>query len=821
MPTQNWPQLPITEHLKAIADGVASNSLSIIQAPPGSGKTTVLPLYLAQHEQFHDKRILILQPRRLAAKSVAQRMSYLAKQPLGSLVGYHIRLERKVSADTQIEVMTEGLLTRRIVSDGELAGVGLIIFDEFHERGIHADVGLALAREVASVLRPDLKVVVMSATLDALEGIEILRDAWRYRFESKPHPVEIRYSPPEPRKPIWQSTARLISESLSRYPGDLLAFLPGAGDIERCRQSLSEARVQANIYPLYGELSYEEQQQAITPCPSGARRVVLATNIAETSLTIEGVRIVVDSGLHKVARSTDTGVVTLCTERISKDAADQRTGRAARTAPGTSIRMWSEQEQATLRQAREPEVLRSDITQTVLELAAWGVRDISAFNWVTQPSRSALKLAIDKLKTLGAISGNGSITPLGEQLARFGAHPRIGALCIAALNHNLERYAAAIIPLLEERLPSNTATDLTHIAQTLAGRDRLSGSGSRLKTLYEMWEKRIAKLKVDPVAQRDRVTEEDACGFLLATAFPERIARQREENGERYLMASGRGCALSSRDPLTRYQYLVVAEIHERSDDGLISRAAPLNPRLFETHLKQLVTRELLSEFDTAKGRQTANRITRIGAIELKREQTNDLSPQEAQQALINFLRSEEGMSRLPLLDSHRELQARAAWARDIAPERDIADISASKLRETEPFWLLPFIPKDARLSGITSQDITNALEARLTWVGKRELDSVAPDTFQLPSGKSRAINYSRFGEPVLEVVIQEIFGLSETPLIGTRKKPLTLHLLSPARRPMQVTKDLANFWRAIYPEVRKELRGRYPKHKWPEDPRQ
>ncbi|MFO0416650.1 MAG: ATP-dependent helicase C-terminal domain-containing protein, partial [Pseudomonadota bacterium] len=277
----------------------------------------------------------------------------------------------------------------------------------------------------------------------------------------------------------------------------------------------------------------------------------------------------------------------------------------------------------------------------------------------------------------------------------------------------------------------------------------------------------------------------------------------------------------SSRDPLTRYQYLVVAEIHERSDDGLISRAAPLNPRLFETHLKQLVTRELLSEFDTAKGRQTANRITRIGAIELKREQTNDLSPQEAQQALINFLRSEEGMSRLPLLDSHRELQARAAWARDIAPERDIADISASKLRETEPFWLLPFIPKDARLSGISSQDITNALEARLTWVGKRELDSVAPDTFQLPSGKSRAISYSRFGEPVLEVVIQEIFGLSETPLIGTRKKPLTLHLLSPARRPMQVTKDLANFWRAIYPEVRKELRGRYPKHKWPEDPRQ
>jgi ATP-dependent helicase HrpB len=811
--------LPIVDHLAAIASGVEKHPVSIIQAPPGSGKTTIAPLYLAQQPWLNDKKILVLQPRRLAAKSVAARMSELLDEPIGESVGYQIRLESKRSRHTQIEVITEGLLTRRLVSDPELAEVGLIIFDEFHERSVHADVGLALAREVLASLRPDLRIVVMSATLNALLDDAAFSDCWRYSFDTSPHPVEIRYTVTQPRRPVWESVAQTISAALRQYQGDILAFLPGAFEIERCREYLEQLKVAAQIFPLYGELPFEQQRSAIMPIKGGARRIVLATPIAETSLTIEGVRVVVDSGLHKVARSDIAGITDLKPERISLDSADQRAGRAGRIAPGVCIRLWSEQEHKTLRPNREPEVLRTDLTQTLLELATWGVRDFEKFSWITPPPQHAINAALDTLRALGALHGTDcTVTPFGRELTTLGTHPRLAAMCVKARSAQLERFAAAIIPLLEERTPNSRTRNASSIIPLIE--DLLSGpSGGRFSDLFRRWLTRIEALPVRPTAGIPTLDERVAPGYLLACAFPERIARRRSGGDMRYLLASGKGVTLAPKDPLSSAEYIVVAAMHSRDDDGVVTLAAPLDAALFQGALEQLVSTHEVSGFDAERGALSKSIQTRIGAILLREDRRTDLSRGDRLDALTHYLRTSEGHAKLPFTPSMRELQSRAAWASSVSPHAGLPDICDDALRASEPFWLSGFLPDNGSLQSLKPDKVEQALRAILSWELNRELQSIAPETLQLPNGRQRRISYNSVDGPVVEAMIQELFGLHETPLIGRCKIPATVHLLSPARRPMQVTKDLKSFWKIGYPEIRKELRGRYPKHRWPEDP--
>jgi ATP-dependent helicase HrpB len=818
------PTLPIEEHLADIAAGIRSHTISVLQAPPGSGKTTILPIYLAGQEWLKGRKILILQPRRLAAKGVATRMSELLGEPVGATVGYQIRLERRKSATTRIEIITEGLLTRRILADPELQDVGVIIFDEFHERSLNADIGFILSQEIASVLRSDLRIVIMSATLDAICDDPNFYSGWRYTFTSKPFPVDLRYLPRDPRKPIWEETARAIQAALQQYQGDLLAFLPGAFEIERCREILLCSTHNYQVFPLYGELDYEQQQAALRPLADSERKVVLATNIAETSLTIEGVRIVVDSGLQKISRSPDTGITSLKTERITRDAADQRAGRAGRTASGVCLRLWSEQEHLALRPTREPEILRADLTQSILELAAWGVRSPESIKWITAPPAQSVRSATELLMQLGAINLDGTITKTGEDLVNLGTHPRIGACCITARAHGLESYAAAIIPLLEERTPTSKGARFADLSEQIEG----LASGAyplkalqRVKELQQLWIKRLGSLPGEKLPPNQRVCTADACGFLLAIAFPERIARRRPDNKERYLLASGTGAALQTGDPLSSSEYIVIAEMQERTEDARIVRAAPLNSRLFTTHLKHLTSSRIDTSFDPKLGVLVSNKLTTLGCIALQQDRDSEISPAELQSALEAYLRTPDGFARLPFSGRALALQERIAWVRRHHPNAEIPDISSEALRSSEPYWLSGKLPKSGRISEISPSTIEQALNNHVPWAVQRELDQIAPQTITLPNGKTKPVDYSSDNGPVVEAIIQEVFGLTETPRIGRYQTPVVLKLLSPARRPMQVTVDLAGFWRGSYQVIRKELRGRYPKHRWPEKPEQ
>lgn len=816
-------KLPIVEHLDAIASAVRENPMTVLEAPPGSGKTTVLPLHLAEQPEFAGKKVLVLQPRRLAAKSVALRMAELLGDTVGGVVGYHMRLERRVSKRTQVEVLTEGLLTRRIISDPELRDVAAVIFDEFHERSIHADTGLALMHEVLSVLRPDMRIIVMSATLGDISDHPLFASARQYRLGVKPHPLTISHVAPEPRLPLWQQVATAIKSALRDHSGDLLAFLPGRYEIERCSEILRNSGSSGDmagidILPLYGELPYEEQRRAIAPAVANRRKIVLATTLAETSITIEGVRIVVDSGYHKIARSTSTGASTLRQERISRDSADQRAGRAARTAPGVCIRLWSQQEHFALRATREPEILRSDITTTVLQLAAWGVRDFKSFSWLTPPPVQLVESALDTLTRIGAIAADGTVTPSGRRIAELGNHPRLGALCLAAKRLGHADTAAGLVTLLEERDTTRGHASGADIRPRHAAISSNKGIPERLRDLKRTWQERISRLPED-TDLTTRMTDEDALGFLAAVAFPERIARRRTEDGFRYLLANGSGATLTPGDPLRSAEFLVVTELQERQDDSLIHGATPLNPNLFDGPLKNLVTSTVRQQFDSARGTLSSFVLDAVGAIVLKERPHLLLSGEAKRSALRDFITTPDGFERLPFPESFLSLQSRCAWVRSIDPQTSLPDISTERLRATLDDWLSPLLPEDGRLTSVTTTLLEGALSTILPWRTLELLDKEAPECISLPNGKTRRIIYHPSDGPILEAMIQELFTLESTPLLGSRRHPLTLHLLSPARRPMQVTSDLGSFWKNGYPLVRKELRGRYPKHKWPEDP--
>ncbi len=820
----NWrsavKHLPITPHLERLTDAIQRSSVSIIEAPPGSGKTTVLPLHLLEQEWLSSGSIVMLQPRRIAAKSVATRMAELLAEEVGDTVGYQVRLDTCRSRKTRIEVITEGLLTKRLIADPALDGVKVLILDEFHERSIQADVALALALESASVLRPDLKIVVMSATLGESLSTSILKDAHKCTFEGTPHPVSVHYEPGEPRAPVWQRAATCIRNAIARNEGDILAFLPGVFEIERTAELVKSKDLV--ILPLFGDLPYGEQKKAISPDPQGRRKVVLATPIAETSITIDGVRVVIDSGLHKVATTDSTGTTELTTEPISRDAADQRAGRAGRTAPGVCIRMWSEHEHMTRRPSRTPEILRNDCASAVLDIAAWGHANPADFPWVTPPPTASLALARSTLLSLGAISSAGTITEVGRSLSRLGTHPRLGKMAWEARAYGLEKMAGALIAILEERdiLYGRDATaDITHRVDILFGSAARSERG-RVQELAERWRERIAKLP-PPAANQSttKIPKGSEIGFLLASAYPERIAKRRDATTPRYLLASGQGAELKHSDPLAKEEFIVIASLRTGGNDSTVVLAAPFDSDLLLSTLSHLAKTESKVHFDEEKGALTASTVTTCGAIVLKETRTGSLSDEERAEALARWLSTPEGFAKLPWSDASNALRVRVAWAQATYPSSNLPDFSDAALRESVGQWLAPLLPSRATLHSISPPLLHGALEGQLTWSMKSSLNELAPTSVTLPSGRERSLTYSAAEAPMLEAKIQELFGVNETPTIGPSRIHILIHLMSPAHRPMQVTRDLASFWKNSYPEIRKELRGRYPKHKWPEDP--
>jgi len=817
--------LPVEEAIPAVRQALAHGGRAVLVAPPGAGKTTLVPLRLMDEPWLEGGRILMLEPRRLAARMAAQRMAFLAGEPVGGAIGYRVRGDSAVSSRTRVLVVTEGILTRMLQTDPTLEGVGLLVFDEFHERNIHSDLGLALALQSRSLLRPDLCLLVMSATLEIAPVARLLSDAPVIRSEGRQYPVEVRHRPPPRGVSPEDAVPRVILEALEEAPGDILVFLPGTGEIRRVAGALAGLDLPGSplLLPLFGALSREEQDRAILPDPAGRRRVVLSSAIAETSLTIEGVRVVVDAGLMRVPRfSPRTGMQRLETVRVSRASADQRRGRAGRTAPGTCYRLWSETEEAGLVPHTSPEIRDADLAPLALELAAWGARDPLELDWLDPPPAPAFARARELLEQLGAIDGTGVITFHGRAMAELGAHPRIAHLLLAGKAAGQAALACDLAALLSERdflrrrADAPADPDIRLRLEIL--RDAREGRGSRRSDVDAGALRRIVE---EAAAWRRKLStrasggEPAEVGGLLALAYPDRVAQQRKGSGGRFLLRNGRGARLARDSALVPEEYLVVAEVDAGAPEGRIHLAAPIS----ESEVTSLLASDIVEEEDVAwdppSGGVVAWRRVRLGAIILREARVSRPDRARAARLLLDLVR-EEGTGILPWTPDARAVQARILFLRRLEP--DWPDVSEPALAADPDRWLAPGLEAMAR-PVLPALDLATALRGLLDWRRLARLDSEAPTHLQVPSGSRIAIDYDDPDSPVLAVRIQEIFGLPDTPRIATGRVPLTLHLLSPARRPVQVTRDLASFWERGYFEVRKDLRGRYPKHAWPDDP--
>ncbi|MFZ5815777.1 MAG: ATP-dependent helicase HrpB [Bacillota bacterium] len=810
--------LPIESALPSLMEALRSHAGAVLVAPPGAGKTTRVPLALLDEPWLEGRRVLMLEPRRLAARAAARFMAASLGEAVGGTVGYRVRLETRVGPRTRIEVITEGVLTRLLQADPALEGVGLVIFDEFHERSLHADLGLALCLQSQALLRPDLRLLVMSATLEAEPVAGLLGGAPVIRSEGRSFPVETRYLSRPVEGRIEPAVVRAVTDALAAEAGDLLVFLPGAGEIRRVEERLADLRLGPGIRiaPLYGNLPQEAQDEAIAPSRSGERKVVLATSIAETSLTVEGVRVVIDSGLMRVPRfSPRTGMTRLETLPVSRASADQRRGRAGRLGPGVCYRLWTEQEDRHLTAYTPPEILEADLAPLALELAAWGVADPAELAWLDPPPAGALAQARELLQQLGALDRAGSITPHGRRMAAAGLHPRLAHMILQAVPLGLGGLACELAALLSER-------DL------LRGEGRPPDADLRLRVEALRGSRAHA---VDPAARR-RVQAEvehlraafgphlptgedvEGCGLLLAFAYPDRIAQRRSTG--RFLLRNGRGAALPEPQPLQEAPYLVAAELDDQGPESRIHLAAPVELADLLRHAGEQVTGEELIAWDPAVQAVRARRRERLGALVLREGPLPNPSPDGLLAALLEGI-AREGLAILPWTRAARQLQQRLLFLHRLDPAWP--DTSEEALAASLGEWLGP------HLHGLRSRDdlqrlpLAEILLNMLPWPRRQELDELAPTHVTVPSGSRIPIDYSDPAAPVLAVRLQEMFGLHDTPRIGRGRVPLTLHLLSPAHRPVQVTRDLASFWRNAYFEVRKDLRGRYPKHYWPEDP--
>ncbi len=805
--------LPIEPAIPSLRVALRNLGVAVLQAPPGAGKTTRVPLALLDEPWAAGCRIVMLEPRRLATRAAAGRMASLLGEAVGGTVGYRIRHDTRVGPRTRIEVVTEGILTRMIQSDPALDGVGLVIFDEFHERNLHGDVGLALTLQSKAILRDDLRVLVMSATLDGGPVAALLGGAPIVTSEGRSWPVETRYLPRRVDIRLEAAATSAIHHALDSETGDVLVFLPGAGEIRRVAGMLGEG-LDADVIPLHGNLPPEIQDRAIRPSGAGRRKVVLATSIAETSLTIEGIRVVVDSGLSRLPRySPRSGMTRLATVRASRASADQRRGRAGRLAPGVCYRLWAAVEDTQLLPSTPPEILESDLAPLALDLAAAGVSDPSDLAWLDPPPPGGFAGARGLLAQLGAVDLDGRITSHGRAMTRFALHPRLAHMVLRATEMGGGRTACALAAILTERdlVPWRGGTPDVDLGLRL---DLLHGTIERHDVDREALRRARAEARS---CEKGRAPGADhvSLGVLAALAYPDRVARRRKGEGGRYLLRNGQGASLDPQ-PLAREEFLVAADLDLRLGRTRILLAAPLEIAEIEEYFANDIEREDVIEWDPESRAVIARRRHRLGAIILRDAPLQEPDPERVTAALVAHIR-EQGLGLLPWNPGSLSLRARLAFLHGL--DDAWPDVSDVALLDAMDEWLTPSLRGIRRSEDLSRLDLEGLLRGRLAWEWRARLEEWAPKHIQVPSGSRILVDYGDPDAPVLAVRLQELFGLTDTPRVGLGRVPVTLHLLSPAHRPVQVTRDLAGFWRSTYFEVRKDLKGRYPKHSWPDDP--
>lgn len=805
--------LPVAEIIPQVITHLSKENSLIIQAPPGAGKSTLLPLTLLNEPWLKGKKIIMLEPRRLATKSIAQRMASMLGEELGKTVGYRIRFESAISTETRLEVITEGILTRMMHTDNALEDVGLVIFDEFHERNLHSEVALALCREVQQVLRPDLRILLMSATIDA-QQLSGLLGAKVIQSEGRQYPVEINYLTEVDEFAIGEDAARQIIPLAKKHSGDFLVFLPGQGEIKKAEEILRRALSDDLVVPLYGQLSPSEQNRAILPHPSGKRKIVLSTDIAETSLTIEGVKVVVDSGFAKSNRfDPRSGLSRLVLHRISKDSADQRSGRAGRLTSGHSYRLWTKATQAQLAEYRVPELLEADLTALVLDMKAWGKQEIRSMTWLTPPPAGTLALAERTLEAIDAII-EGNLTEHGKEIHQVPCHPRIAHMLIFAKRMNQLGLATDIAAVLEERdpLPADSGVDLNLRIEALRRFRSRGVNMARIKKIEKIAAQYRRMFSVQP--ENDPVDPWQT-GLLLAYAYPERIAAARPGNNAQFQLSNGKIAQIGHRDDLAHESWLAVAHLDAREGMGKIWLAAPLNPKDLAPMLK---TREVL-EWDRKKGGLIAHTEIRIGAIILGTRPLQKFDRSLAKEAILQAI-AEDGELLLDFNEEVEQIVFRIQSLRIWNPEQSWPNWTVGSLCENAKDWLDPYLNNISKNEDLKKLDLIQILLHSLSFEHQQLLNELAPSKISVPSGSQIPIEYKSEGEtPLLSVRLQELFGLLDTPKVNKGKMPILIEMLSPGYKPVQLTQDLKSFWANGYFEVKKELKRRYPKHEWPEDP--
>ncbi|TOF68380.1 ATP-dependent helicase HrpB [Vibrio parahaemolyticus] len=804
-------QLPIEAVMPQLLTAVKHQHQVILKAAPGAGKSTYFPLQLIQNQVVTGK-VIMLEPRRLAARNIARYLAEQLGEQVGQRVGYRVRGETKVSASTQLEIVTEGVMTRMIQNDPELDGVDLLIFDEFHERSIHADTALALSLEVQEALRDDLKLVVMSATLDQEALQSLLPEACYIESEGRSFAVETRYVPLTANDHLSTVMAKNIESLMNKESGSLLAFLPGVAAIKQVQERLSHLPDDVEVCPLYGQLSFTEQQKAISPAEKGKRKVVLATNIAETSLTIEGIRLVVDSGLERVARfDLKNGLTRLEQTRIAQSSAIQRAGRAGRIEEGICVRLYSESQLKQQPQVPQPEILHSDLASLVMELAFWGTTDIHELKWLDIPSAAALQQAKQLLFSLGLITEQGQLTAEGKQAHDLGVEPRAAAMLIKSQSHSdkMVNVALAAVALIEE--PERNVTNIAHSLHRW-----LSGSHPKKSLLL----KRAQSLahKLDTTFSL-REVDEDALPLVLSLAFPDRIAQQRANQFGRFALANGHGAECRPDDMLGGCEYLVAIDLmRSHSNSSQIHLACELDVNILQTTFDSLFSTKEVVDWDEKKGRLVAEKQRKLGQLVIERVSLPNPGKEKMTQALLTYVRR-QGLSSLNWTPAAESLLERIRCAVDWLPEQAWPMFDEASLLDSLDEWIEPYMTSVASVKELSKINLVEALNARLGWPLNQHLDEWLPEHYQLPTGTKKRIRYQHGHEPVLSVRMQEVFGESTSPTVALGRKRLVLELLSPAQRPLQVTSDLAAFWNGSYKDVQKEMKGRYPKHVWPDDP--
>ena len=823
-------ELPIETVIGDLKEALHNAPNALLTAPPGAGKTTIVPIRLLAEPWLAGQTIVMLEPRRLAAKAAARQMARLMGEPVGETVGYRVRMENRTGPRTRIEVVTEGILTRRIQNDPSLRGVGLVIFDEFHERSIHADLGLALCLDAQEGLREDLRILVMSATLDVKPVAGLLSGARIISCPGQLFPVKTRYVAPRPGQQLVNGVIQTVNQALSENSGNILAFLPGAGEIRHVEKLMGSTLPpdKVRVFPLFGNLPRAAQEQAIAPAPMGMRKVVLATDIAETSLTIDGIRVVVDCGFRRTPRfNVRTGMSRLETVRVSQASARQRRGRAGRLAAGVCYRLWSRGEHQTLADHSQPEMLHADLAPLVLELALWGVNDHRDLKWLDLPPASAVDQARALLGDLGALDTNGRITAHGRHMAELGIHPRLAHMMIRARHMGVGATACELAAILSELeiIRSRTgpvSTDLRLRAEALGCDPGTcknqqvaeyidAGACKRVHRSAAFFRKRLG------VTAREN--DMNQLGVLVAHAYPDRIAQRRAGSIGRYLLSGGRGAYLPDGDPLAVEEYIAVAHLDGGQREGRIFLAAPIAPGVFESEFSDRLQVVDSITWDSSRKAVTGRRQTRLGSLVLREDPLQSPDSEKVAATFLDGIRR-SGTAALPWTRKLRSWQMRAIFLRQLSDNADrFPDLCDSTLLSTLENWLLPFIPGMTRLNQLKPQTLSSALKGMLTWEQQKMLDELAPSHLKVPSGSLISLDYSQGEAPVLAVRLQEMFGETQTPRVAAGRIPVILHLLSPAGRPVQVTQDLAGFWAGSYESVRKEMRGRYPKHHWPDDP--